>query len=46
MTVYNVFWSDSFDDWKLEKVFYTEAKAEKYIEKKKGNRWIEEREVE
>jgi hypothetical protein len=40
--VYVVFWSDTFDDWRMEKVFSCEDKARSYIKEKKGNRWHEE----
>lgn len=45
MKVYVVFWSDSFDAWRTEKVFDSEEKARSYIEIIKGNRWFEEMEV-
>lgn len=46
MKVYIVFWSDSFDEWRMEKVFSSEEKARSYIKGKKGNRWFEEMDVE
>ncbi|MET3699504.1 hypothetical protein SAMN05877753_111142 [Bacillus oleivorans] len=45
MKVYIVFWSDSFDDWSLEKVFSNEEKAIEFQNAKFG-RWIMEKEVE
>jgi hypothetical protein len=44
--VYVVFWSDSFDDWRMEKVFESEEKARAYIGEKKRNLWFVEQEVE
>lgn len=46
MKAYVVFWSDTFDDWRMEKVFNCEEKARQYIKDCKGNRWHEEMEVE
>jgi hypothetical protein len=37
MKVYIVFYADSFDDWRLEKVFDTEEKAEKYLKGKSSS---------
>lgn len=46
MKVYIIFWADSFDDWRLVKVFSSKEKAEDYMKglKSKGC-WIVEEDV-
>lgn len=46
MKVYIVFWADSFDDWRLVKVFSTKKKAEQYLLDKSDSFWVEEQDVE
>jgi hypothetical protein len=43
--VYIVFWGDSFGDWRLEKVFADEEKANNYLKGRGKGYWIMEEEV-
>lgn len=47
MKVFIVFWSDSFDNWKVVKVFSSEEKAQDFIYENKGKGyWMLEEDVE
>jgi hypothetical protein len=47
MKVYLVFWSDTWGDWELAKVFSTEEKAKEWMKVINGKGfWILEREIE
>lgn len=39
LKTYVVFWSDSFGDWEMKKVFSTEEKAKEFLKDKSSRSW-------